>query len=150
VGYRQYDPSLVCDNQGSIQWGASNTYLTTRSSDAVAGGVLMKIVVTGRRGGKTIALVQVLKENPNAVMLVHSLQAAIQVCHDHGVSMDRVMPWSQAEILLRGSSDTDLLIDNVDMLIREFIHVPHPIHMITMTGEPIVLAALEMLLPEGF
>ena len=107
----------------------------------------MKMAITGRRGGKTTALVQILKENPNAVMLVHSRQAAIGICHEHGFTSDRVMVWDEANRLL--GRDAEVVNDNVDMLLQVIVGYP-TILFATMTGESVSLVAPEMCLPEGF
>jgi cytidylate kinase len=107
----------------------------------------MKVAVTGRRGGKTTALVQVLKENPNAVMLVQSGAAVRQICREHGLASDRVIQWGDVD-RLRGT-DAEVVIDNVDMLLQALIGY-HKILFTTMTGELVQLVVPEMQLPEGF
>lgn len=79
----------------------------------------MLIIAGGRRSGKTYRLAQMMKDNPYAVMLEPNAAMIRYVEQDYPHLRGRILSANNRERLL--GIDSDLYIDNIDILLWDYL-----------------------------
>ena len=101
----------------------------------------MKVVVGDRQTGKTRAALEFMRDNPEAVMVCHTLQEAYRVravAQEMGFELPvrRVISADQAgegRALYGRAHTTTLVVDNAELVLRELLR--HPVALLTATAE---------------
>ena len=98
----------------------------------------MEFIQYGRRGGKTAYLLNLMRANPDMVMVVINHQEADRLAKENqDIAPNRFIP---PDIMRMGgarghSYRVVLCIDNVDMLLHSFLNTWEPIVAMTATPE---------------
>ena len=83
----------------------------------------MHLINKPRGFGKTQALVQMLKEDDNAIMLVSSYQRAKQITDLYGIPRSRVLK-ADPESLRGLPRSNRYLVDDIDIVLYSLLGVP--------------------------
>lgn len=93
----------------------------------------MRIYIAGRQTGKTTNLIAWIGEDPNRVLIVHSMFEAYRLHRDYPDLEDQIIPISLVEKSLRGKRDVEVAIDNLDLILPQLIMAR--IGPVTYTGD---------------
>ena len=95
----------------------------------------MHFIILPRRGGKTTRLIQRLVDNPRAMLIEPLHQMRDMVAKDHPDIADRMLSFRQWINFGQHSKDCDeVLVDNLDLLLPEFLGVRHQSLVVSATG----------------
>lgn len=82
----------------------------------------MIVIQKNRNCGKTVELVSMLENNPNAVLLVHNGQERIRIIHSFCLTpnqANRIFTWNSYPKGGFQGFNHQILIDNIDLYIQE-------------------------------
>lgn len=79
----------------------------------------MKVVQTKRNKGKTTKMVELLLENPDAILLVANELAAERVIAEYGIPNGKKRVFSWRNYPKTAIRDNAILIDNADLYLQE-------------------------------
>lgn len=91
----------------------------------------VKVVVGGRREGKTTRLIALLYENPNAVFLSSHHDEARDLKQQYPDLADRILV--AKENVLRGI-DREAYVDNAEWVLRQFLGARNGVRVVSFTG----------------
>lgn len=101
----------------------------------------MRLISTGRAGGKTTKLVQMLRESPDSLLLVESTDERARIIHELGLMNDscadlRILTFYQfLEGRSRGRRVGRVLIDQVDQFIQAVVSQQQPGAEVVVAGD---------------
>ena len=103
----------------------------------------MKVVLSGRRSGKTTKMIEWLASNPNNMLLVATHKERRRILKTFGGRGDGFrVPFLEKRIItcdetnkLIGRADLAIGIDNADIILEFLLKLNHPINIISLTIE---------------
>jgi hypothetical protein len=97
----------------------------------------MKVVVGNRATGKTTQLIQMMRRDPQLIMICGSAHRVRELEAQYP-ELGPARFWSMAEVKhggLRGRQHRPAVVDDVDQLLYELLGIYDPIYAISLTGE---------------
>jgi len=96
----------------------------------------MKVVVTGRRGGKTTKAIEFLRKNPNCLFVAFSHDEMVRLKNQYRDVASRIVDvdWMKGSGQWGQPADSKIIIDNADHILQRMFPLSK-IEWISITGE---------------